>query len=98
MFQLLPSWGASSVRITSYLRIGCNFRRADRPCPPSTAGFDEPWMSLHQHPLLIHVTTTDISLELLLGPQLSAFVDAGYDVVAMSAGGPFVPAIEARGV
>ncbi len=47
---------------------------------------------------LVHVTTTDMSLELLLGPQLSAFVDAGYDVVGASAPGRYVDAIEARGV
>lgn len=47
---------------------------------------------------LIHLTTADISLELLLGPQLSAFIEAGYDVIGMSAPGPFVPAVEARGV
>ena len=45
----------------------------------------------------MHVTTTDISLELLLGPQLRAFRDAGYDVIAMSAPGRFVPALEADG-
>ena len=49
-------------------------------------------------PRLVHLTTTDISLELLLGPQLSAFVEAGYDVVGVSAPGPFVEQIEARGV
>ncbi len=49
-------------------------------------------------PRVLHITTTDISLELLLGPQLSAFRDAGYDVHAASAPGPFVEAIEARGV
>jgi len=49
-------------------------------------------------PRLVHVTTTDISLELLLGPQLSAFVDAGYEVFGLSAPGPFVERIEARGV
>ena len=47
---------------------------------------------------LIHVTTTDMSLELLLGPQLSAFVDAGYEVIGASAPGRYVEAIEARGV
>ena len=47
---------------------------------------------------LIHLTTTDISLELLIGPQLSAFVDAGYEVIALSAPGPFVDQVEARGV
>ncbi len=49
-------------------------------------------------PRVVHVTTTDISLELLLGPQLSAFIEAGYEVVGASAPGGFVPAIEARGV
>ena len=47
---------------------------------------------------LVHLTTTDISLELLLGPQLSAFIAAGYEVFGVSAPGPHVAAIEARGV
>lgn len=47
---------------------------------------------------LVHLTTTDISLELLLGPQLEAFRDAGYEVLAMSAPGPYVAAIERRGI
>jgi glycosyltransferase involved in cell wall biosynthesis len=47
---------------------------------------------------LVHVTTTDMSLELLLGPQLQAFVDAGYEVFGASASGRYVEAIEARGV
>ena len=34
------------------------------------------------------MTTTDISLELLLGPQLEAFAAAGYEVVGVSAPGP----------
>ncbi len=51
-----------------------------------------------ERPLVLHLTTTDISLELLLGPQLSAFIEAGYDVHATSAPGPFVDAIAARGV
>lgn len=51
-----------------------------------------------ERPRLVHVTTTDISLELLIGPQLSAFVAAGYEVIGVSAPGPFVPAVEARGV
>lgn len=39
-----------------------------------------------------------MSLELLLGPQLSAFIEAGYEVHAASAPGEFVEAVEARGV
>lgn len=44
------------------------------------------------------MTTTDISLELLLGPQLEAVAAAGYDVIGASAPGPYVGAIGARGV
>ncbi len=47
---------------------------------------------------LVHVTTTDMSLELLLGPQLSAFRDAGYEVIGASAPGRYVPALTARGI
>src|SRR5437867_5434805 len=47
---------------------------------------------------LLHVTTTDISLELLLGPQLRAFRDAGYEVHTASAPGPFVAGLEADGI
>lgn len=46
----------------------------------------------------MHVTTADISLELLLGPQLTAFAAAGYDVVGVSSPGPFVDQVRARGV
>ena len=49
-------------------------------------------------PLLMHLTTADISLELLIGPQLTAFREAGYEVVGVSAPGPFVEQVEARGV
>jgi glycosyltransferase involved in cell wall biosynthesis len=47
---------------------------------------------------VIHVTTTDISLELLLGPQLEAFADAGFEVLGASAPGPYVDALAARGI
>jgi len=46
----------------------------------------------------MHLTTADISLELLIGPQLSAFRRAGYEVVGVSAPGPFVDRITGRGV
>jgi glycosyltransferase involved in cell wall biosynthesis len=49
-------------------------------------------------PLVIHVTTTDMSLELLLGPQLSAFADAGYRVAGASAAGPYASALADRGI
>jgi glycosyltransferase involved in cell wall biosynthesis len=49
-------------------------------------------------PRLVHVTTTDISLELLLGQHLRAFRDAGYDVIAMSAPGPYVEPLVADGI
>jgi glycosyltransferase involved in cell wall biosynthesis len=47
---------------------------------------------------LLHVTTTDMSLELLLGPQLRAFRDAGYEVHTASAPGPYVAGLAADGI
>lgn len=47
---------------------------------------------------LIHVTTVDMSLDLLLKPQLQAFARAGYEVVGASAPGPHVGALEAAGI
>jgi glycosyltransferase involved in cell wall biosynthesis len=49
-------------------------------------------------PRLIHITTTDMSLDWLLGPQLEAFAAAGFDVLGASAAGSHVDAIEARGI
>ena len=37
-----------------------------------------------RRPRLVHVTTTDMSLDWLLGPQLQAFAHAGYDVIGVS--------------
>lgn len=53
---------------------------------------------MHRRPLLIHLTTTDISLALLLQPQLEAFADAGYDVIGMSAPGPYVEGLTQDGI
>jgi glycosyltransferase involved in cell wall biosynthesis len=47
---------------------------------------------------LVHVTTTDISLALLLGPQLAAFAAAGYEVIGVSAPGPWMDRLDALGV
>jgi glycosyltransferase involved in cell wall biosynthesis len=49
-------------------------------------------------PRVVHVTTTDMSLAWLLGPQLRAFADAGLDVVGVSAPGPYVAELEASGI
>jgi glycosyltransferase involved in cell wall biosynthesis len=49
-------------------------------------------------PRLVHLTTTDMSLDWLLGPQLQAFAVAGFEVIGMSAPGPHVPALEAAGI
>jgi glycosyltransferase involved in cell wall biosynthesis len=49
-------------------------------------------------PRLVHITTSDISLELLLGPELRAFRDAGYDVHTASQTGPYVAGLEAGGI
>jgi len=45
----------------------------------------------------MYLTTVDMSLELLLGPVLDEAVRRGHDTVAVSAAGPFVSRIEARG-
>jgi glycosyltransferase involved in cell wall biosynthesis len=47
---------------------------------------------------LVHVTTTDMSLALLLGPQLRAFAAAGLEVLACSAPGPYVSELESWGI
>jgi glycosyltransferase involved in cell wall biosynthesis len=47
---------------------------------------------------VVHVTTTDMSLALLLGPQLRAFAAAGMDVVGVSAPGPWVEQLEAADI
>lgn len=47
---------------------------------------------------LVHITTTDMSLDWLLRPQLEAFADAGYEVIGMSAPGPHVASLRASGI
>jgi glycosyltransferase involved in cell wall biosynthesis len=49
-------------------------------------------------PRLVHVTTTDVSLDWLLSPQLAAFREEGFEVTAVSAPGPHVDAIEELGI
>ena len=55
-------------------------------------------MPAGKRPTVVHVTTTDISLELLLGPQLEAFATAGWNVIGASAPGEHVTALEKRGI
>jgi glycosyltransferase involved in cell wall biosynthesis len=62
------------------------------------AGEAVSWRTVPGRPKLVHVTTTDMSLDWLLGPQLEAFAAAGYEVLGASAPGPHVEALEARGV
>jgi len=47
---------------------------------------------------VVHVTTTDMSLALLLGPQLRAFAANGMEVVGASATGPYVGELTAAGI
>lgn len=49
-------------------------------------------------PRVLHITTIDMSLALLLGPQLAAFAEAGYEVIGASAPGPFVERLADFGV
>jgi glycosyltransferase involved in cell wall biosynthesis len=48
--------------------------------------------------VLLHLTTVDMSLALLLLPQLVAFREAGFDVVGVSSPGPYVSILEGRGI
>ncbi len=47
---------------------------------------------------VVHLTTADMSLALLLGPQLRAFAKAGMDVIGASAAGPWVEDLTAWGI
>jgi glycosyltransferase involved in cell wall biosynthesis len=47
---------------------------------------------------LVHVTTVDLSLRVLLAYQLERFAEAGYDVLGVSAPGEHVAALEHRGI
>lgn len=49
-------------------------------------------------PRLLHLTTTAVSLDWLLAPQLLAFTEAGYDVCTASAGGEHVDSLTSRGI
>jgi glycosyltransferase involved in cell wall biosynthesis len=49
-------------------------------------------------PLVLHLTTVDLSLAKLLLPQLIAFREAGCDVVGVSAPGPYIEELEAAGI
>ena len=46
---------------------------------------------------LLHVATTDISLDLLIGPQLRAFADAGYEIHTAAGPGGHADAVRAAG-
>lgn len=47
---------------------------------------------------VVHVTTSDMGLRLLLLNQLKTIREAGYDVVTVSGSGPDVPMVEALGI
>jgi glycosyltransferase involved in cell wall biosynthesis len=51
-----------------------------------------------RRPRVVHLTTVDMSLALLLLPQLVAFRDAGYEVIGVSAPGPYVARLEEHGI
>jgi glycosyltransferase involved in cell wall biosynthesis len=51
-----------------------------------------------RRPTVLHLTTVDLSLAKLLLPQLIAFREAGYDVVGVSAPGPYVGELLSAGV
>lgn len=47
---------------------------------------------------IAHLTTVDISLRYLILPQMEKVVDLGGDSIGISADGPFVSEVEARGI
>jgi glycosyltransferase involved in cell wall biosynthesis len=47
---------------------------------------------------ILHITVIDMSLALILGPQLRAMKDAGYEVYGASAPGPYVEEIKSWGI
>jgi glycosyltransferase involved in cell wall biosynthesis len=49
-------------------------------------------------PKLIHLTTVDLSLRVLLGYQLGRFAEEGFEVLGASAPGPYAAGLEAEGV
>ena len=51
-----------------------------------------------RRPVLVHLTTVDVSLAYLLLSQLVAFRDAGYDVVGVSAPGEHVDGLKELGI
>lgn len=53
---------------------------------------------MSRRPRVVHVATSDISLALLLGHQLRAFTEAGYEVVGVSGPGPFAAGLTELGV
>jgi glycosyltransferase involved in cell wall biosynthesis len=55
------------------------------------------WSGVHGCRVL-HLATTDMSLALLLGPQLRAFADAGMEVIGASAPGPYVGELATWGI
>ena len=57
-----------------------------------------PRTGVRDRPVLVHVTTTDMSLALLLGNQLRRFADERFDVIGVSAPGPFVAELESHGI
>ena len=53
---------------------------------------------MDRRPVVLHLTTVDMSLSKLLLPQLVAFGDAGYEVIGVSSPGPYVGELEAHGI
>src|SRR5258706_9571752 len=73
-------------------------------CPPSTPGMSHSVTSscsergTVNRPRLVHLATSDMTLALLLGPQLRAFSAAGYEVIGVSAPGRYVADLEEWGI
>lgn len=82
-----------STRVLSegYREAAAALPHQPRPQAPRTGAADD-------RPMVLHLTTTPISLTLLLGPQLARFGAEGYRVVTASADGPEVADLRAAGI
>jgi len=90
--------GMRWFRRKSAWRDGTRRRRARRDRPTPLRRLELVTTPTAQRPRVVHVTTTDISLALLLGPQLHAFAEAGYDVIGASNPGRFSDALVRSGI
>lgn len=68
------------------------------PAPPAGPPAPPAVVAGRCRPRVVHLTTTDMSLDWLLRPQLEAFLAAGYEVVGVAAPDGHAEAVRASGI